>query len=121
MKTLLITQIKSIPCIWAAGLLALGGAAISDKALAAEPMQPLVTIVGYGDLKVDSEEGAKVLYARLRSAAQNVCFPLKDREIGRETAWQKCFDKALASAVTQVNKPRVTALHNHAAKGSIEG
>jgi UrcA family protein len=48
---------------------------------AGEPAQSYTTIVGCGDRNLDSEQGgAKVLYARLRNAAENVCASLEGRD-----------------------------------------
>jgi UrcA family protein len=112
MKTAIKSQSISTPSILAASFFALGCAVIGGRAHAAEPSQPLTKIVAYGDLNLDAEQGAKVLYARLRSAAQSVCYPLEGRDLSRKSRWQSCFDTAVASAVAQVNKTTVSALHN---------
>lgn len=121
MKPTLKTQSISAASILAAGLIALSGAATAVPAQAAEPAQSHTQIVRYGDLNLDSNQGAKVLYTRIRGAAGNVCSSLDGRNLTEKTLWQGCFDKAVASAVAQVNKARVTALHNqivsHATRG----
>jgi len=121
MKTAIKTQSVFTATIAAAGFFALGCAAIGGRAQAAEAPQFYTTIVAYGDLNLDSEQGAKVLYARIRSAAGNVCSSLEGRDLTEKKLWQGCFDKAVGSAVVQVNSTRVTALHNqmvnHTAKG----
>lgn len=113
MKNAFKTQAKSTAFILAAGFFAFGCAAAGGKAHADDRQQPLSKIVAYGDLNIDSDQGAKVLYARLRSAARDVCFPLESRDLVRNR-WQRCFAAAVASAVAQVNAVRVTALHNRA-------
>jgi UrcA family protein len=86
-------------------------AANSGRAVA-QPAQILTKAVAYSDLNLESDVGAKVLYARLRHAAKDVCAPLEEsRDLGRKVIWQACFDHALASAVSQINKPRVNALY----------
>ena len=86
---------------------------MGGMAQAAEPAQSTNTrIVRYGELNLDSEQGAKVLYARIRRAAGDVCSSLEGRNFADKKLWQGCFDKAVASAVGQVNNTRVTALHN---------
>jgi UrcA family protein len=120
MKTAIKTQSMFTASVVAASFLAFGGAAMGGRVQAAEPAQSYTTIVSYGDLNLDSERGAKVLYARIRSAAGNVCSLLEGRTLTEKKFWQGCFDKAVASAVGQVNKARVTALHNqmiHTTKG----
>ena len=116
MKPAIKPQSNSTALIVATGLFALGGAATSPQAQAAD-QRPLSKIVSYGDLNIDSEQGAKVLYARLRSAARDVCFPLESRDLIR-SRWQRCFDDALGSAVGQVNEARLTAMHNQAFRHS---
>ena len=113
MKTLVKTRVKSTAYILAAGFLAIAYAAASGNAYAAEPQQRLTKAVAYSDLNIDSDQGAKVLYARLRGAAKDVCFPLESRNL-LGNLWQRCFDHAVDSAVAQVNTARVTALHNRA-------
>ena len=108
--------------ILAASFFALGCAAMSGRAQAAETAQVTKTrIVHYGDLNLDSEQGAKTLYARIRSAAENVCFSLESRDYTHKKLWQGCFDQAVASAVVQVNKARVTALHNQTISHAVKG
>jgi UrcA family protein len=119
MKNLVKTQAKSTAFVLAIGLFAFGAAAVSGSARAVESEHRLTKTVLYGDLNIESDQGAKVLYARLRSAAKDVCQPLEGRNL-LGNHWQRCFDHAMDSAVAQVNTARVTALHNrtfnHAAK-----
>jgi UrcA family protein len=111
MKTAIKTQMNSTASMLAAGLFALICAASGGNALATEPSQPLTKIVRYGDLNLDSEQGAKVLYARLRGAARDVCIPLERLGMTHRQLWQTCFDNAVANAVGQINKTTVSALH----------
>jgi UrcA family protein len=97
--------------MFAAGLFGFICAAGSVEALAAEPTQALTKIVHYGDLNLDSEQGAKVLYARLRSAARQVCSPLQSIDLSLQRQWEVCFNNAIANAVGEVNKTTVSALH----------
>jgi UrcA family protein len=116
MKTGIKTRAKSTAFILA-GCLALACAAASGNAHADDPEAPLRRIVFFGDLNLDSGQGAKVLYSRLRGAAREVCLPLESPSL-LTNDWRHCYDDALASAVAQVNTARLTALHNrrHAAK-----
>jgi UrcA family protein len=120
-KTTIKTQSISAASILAAGFIALSAAATVVPAQAAEPAQSHTKIVRYGDLNLDSEQGAKVLYARIRGAAENVCSSLDGRNLTEKTLWQGCFNKAVASAVVQVNKVRVTALHNQIVNHTTKG
>jgi UrcA family protein len=103
-----------------ATLVTLTCAASSGRAVA-QSEEFLTKAVAYGDLNLESDQGVKVLYARLQYAAHHVCSPLESRELSRKTAWQTCVNNALASAVTQVNNPRVTAIHNQSAKRDSTG
>jgi UrcA family protein len=102
---------RSIASIFAGACVAIAYAAGGGSALAQQPTEPETKKVTFGDLDVDSPEGAKALYTRLRSAALQVCSPLESRELSRMIAWQTCVSSALSSAVAQINKPKVTALH----------
>jgi UrcA family protein len=62
-----------------------------------------------------------VLYARIRNAAENVCSSLEGRDLSEKKLWQSCFDKAVANAVVQVDKSRVTALHNQTVTHTTKG
>jgi UrcA family protein len=86
---------------------------LTAHATGAGQPDPLTTVVAYEDLNVDTTAGAKALYSRLRAAAKEVCAPLEGRHL-RRSLWQGCFDNAVTAAVVQVNKTRVTALHNQA-------
>jgi UrcA family protein len=111
MKTEIRTQSKSIASIVAASLVAIGWVATAGVAHAAEGVEPLTRTVAYGDLNLDTEAGARVLYSRLRIAANGVCSPLAGRNLSLRSRWQACYDNAMASAVAQVNHTAVTVLY----------
>jgi UrcA family protein len=115
MKTSIKNQSKSPAAILAAALFALACVATGGMAQADEPSQPLTKVVAYGDLNLDSTQVAKVLYSRLRSAARSVCTPLEGGDLGEQRHWQTCFDLAVDTAVVEVNKTMVSALHNQMA------
>ena len=121
MKIAIRTLSPSITSVIAASIVALGGAGIGGAAQAAEPEQTLARKVTYADLNLDTQEGAQLLYARLRYAAMDVCSPLQDRELNRHRVWEQCVDSALSSAVRQVNKPTLTALHDLKVRASSAG
>jgi hypothetical protein len=60
-------------------------------------------------------------FMRIGAYLRNVCSPMEARELSRWTVWQTCVNNALASAVTQINKPRVNALYKHSASRSSAG
>ena|SRR5208283_2505030 len=121
MKNSIKTPSRSITSMILATFVAVAGAAASGTVVAQPYDQVLAKKVTYGDLNLETEEGAKVLYARLRHAGEDVCSPLESRELIRRQIWRTCVDSAVASAVTRVNKPRVTALHNQSAKRTSTG
>ena len=69
-------------------------------------------VVDYSDLDLDREEGTQTLYARLKSAASQVCGrqpPLIELE--RHARYEACVDKTLDDAVGQVRSRSLQALH----------
>jgi UrcA family protein len=78
-------------------------------------------IVQFSDLDLLRIEGATALYARLRHAAHVVCDPLESREIGLAQKYRVCMDKAIADAVTSVNRPLLTQYHQSRTKGDKAG
>jgi UrcA family protein len=120
MKTSIKTYTKSMTSVIIATLVTLTWAASSGRAVA-QSEEVLTKVVAYGDLNLESDQGAKALYARLRYAAHHVCSPLEGRELSLKPAWQACVNNAIASAVRQVNKPRLTAFHNQSAKRDSTG
>jgi UrcA family protein len=120
MKNAIRNQSQSIASVLAAAIVAFAGVSKGGTALAAEPVTYSKTVT-YGDLNLDSAKGASVLYARLRHAAQDVCSSLESKDLSLRSAWQACVNDALNSAVTQVNKPSVTALHNQSINRSGNG
>jgi UrcA family protein len=107
----------SVASIVATAIVVLAWAGAASTANAADVVQPALNkTVKYGDLNLDSEKGAQILFARLRLAAQDVCAPLAGlNDLSVKFYWQRCYDNALASAVTEVNVARVTALYVQAA------
>jgi UrcA family protein len=102
----------SAASILAAGFLVFAGAAMCGTVQAAEAPRYDEAIVAYGDLNLESEQGTKVLYARLRNSAEDVCSSFDGRNLFLKRLWQTCFDQAVAAAVVQVNRPSLTTLHN---------
>ena len=78
----------------------------------ADSAQVLTRTVSYDARTLNSEQGARTLYARLRSAAGEVCSPYESRELSRKAVWQSCVHSAVESAVLKVNSPLVSAMHN---------
>ena len=118
MTTAVKSHAQSIIFVIAASLITLSWAACSTQARGADDtvvdVQKEVDVrkVSYGDLNLNTEAGAEVLYRRLRSAADQVCMSSGSLDAGIRAAWRACYDKAMNSAVASVNKPMLTALHN---------
>ena len=110
--TTMKSQFTSIASILAASIFVFTGGVLDSTARAAETPQYDRTIVSYGDLNLDSQQGAKALYARLRNGAEEVCSSFEGRDVFFKRLWQTCFDQAVAAAVVQVNNPGLTTLHN---------
>jgi|SRR5277367_3337472 UrcA family protein len=96
--------------LYAAVCVLFGSAAVGTpwtSAQASEPPPPSKT-VKFADLDIQTVEGAKVLYHRIRLAADQVCSSLDDPTM-RE-AKPKCVATAVDNAVKKVNAPYLTAL-----------
>ena len=85
-------------------------AGMAQVARAAEPA-PSVT-VSYGDLNLASARGANALYARIVSAAREVCGAAKVdiRDLGTLANERSCESNAIAQAVHAVHSPALAAL-----------
>ena len=97
--------------LYAAVCVLFGSAAVGTpwtSAQADEPPPPTKT-VKFADLDIQTVEGAKVLYHRIRLAAHQVCLEIARDPVMREGA-QGCIDKAIDHAVKKVNAPYLTAL-----------
>jgi UrcA family protein len=121
MQTSIKIHSRSITSLMLAGFAALAYVAPCGKVVA-EPAETLTRTVAFGDLNLDSDQGAKVLYARLRQAAQYVCGSSEDsRDLNRWAIRQTCVKNSLSDAVRQINKPLVTTLHNKTASRTSPG
>jgi UrcA family protein len=85
---------------------------IVEPAAAVEVL-PSVT-VRYHDLNLNNSEGVATLYGRIHNAANVVC----TREEGPQlvnrifwTAWNECFNHAIANAVNAVNNEKLSAYY----------
>ena len=73
--------------------------------------------VNYGDLNLDTDGGARTLYARLRSAAARVCPVGLAGDLSSTAAEQRCRERAIAQAVARINNARLTKLVTSRARG----
>lgn len=82
---------------------------------AADPNSADVT-VRFADLNIASPSGALVLYERIRAAAQGVCSYYWFKTDADEA---RCVQNAIANAVTEVNRPALSAVYNAKYKISV--
>jgi UrcA family protein len=78
----------------------------------AAPLQDVPSVVvRFADLNLSRSEGARVLYRRLKGAAEAVCAPLDDRDAARHMSYKVCVQTAISTAVAKVNQPALTAYY----------
>ena len=87
------------------GALALSFSAVS----AADPPSSAGITVKYADLNVASRSGARVLYERIRAAAQSACNYFWFKTDADEA---RCVQNTIAKAVTKANQPALTAVYD---------
>jgi UrcA family protein len=76
--------------------------------------EPSIT-VRFADLNTSTREGNRILYGRIRSAAQNVCGPASSLwDPKRSWDFKECYRATLNRAVDRLNLPLLTALHQQA-------
>lgn len=91
-------------------IVALAGSAALFAATGENVVQRSVT-VHYKDLNLNSADGAKALYSRLRSAAKQACGPEPGRDLASRSDFNGCRADALSLAVAHVGSRMLTALH----------
>lgn len=89
---------------------------VAYTASAAEPKVKSLA-VSFADLDLSKPAGAQTLYKRIKAAARNVCGPADQYTfVVSSYSFRKCYDKAVADAVAQVDRPSLTALHREEAR-----
>ena len=104
--------------IGAAAIAALAGSAALFAATGENVVRRSVT-VHYTDLNVNSADGAKALYSRLKSAARQACGSEPGRDLASLSDFNGCRADALSLAVADVGSRTLTALHR-ASVSSLE-
>ena len=105
------------------------GLVIASTALTAEAgvhvrtgAAPNQVVVDYSDLDLTNQSGLKVLYARLKYAAERACGSVPEsHSLQAHASFEQCYDQALNNAVVGVNDATLTAMHNHATRRSSVG
>jgi UrcA family protein len=95
----------AIPCT----LLALLLSSLSAAAAAVELGEFATRTVCFADLDLTRSAGVAVLYARIQSAAREVCEPLIARALESVERSHRCTEQAIARAVADVNAPALTS------------
>jgi UrcA family protein len=70
------------------------------------------TVVKFGDLNLSNPQGATALYHRIWRAAGIVCRPLIEGSLSSRNQAQTCVHKAIADAVTKINRAELFAVYN---------
>ena len=68
-------------------------------------------VVHFADLDLTHSAGVTVLYARIKSAAREVCEPINARALAASQAARKCVAESIARVVADVNAPALTGYH----------
>jgi UrcA family protein len=101
-----------VASIIAASIVVLAWSGLATTAQAAESGDALTRTVAFGELDLNTVEGANTLYSRLQGAAAFVCSPLDKPDLRERELWRACYKQALASAVVQVGNVKVTAIYD---------
>jgi UrcA family protein len=67
--------------------------------------------VKFSELDTAKPAGIEMLYQRIRAAADTVCIERGVRDLQSGIAGRKCKAQAIERAVSDVNLPRLTAMH----------
>jgi UrcA family protein len=105
----MVISMRTLNCAFAISTLALPLAA--NLAIAAPPSAS--AIVQLGDLDLATDAGVRVLYHRIKDAAEFVCYRETSVHAGidQQARYANCFDHVVATAVKQVGQERLVALH----------
>jgi UrcA family protein len=89
-------------------------AGVSSANAAASPVSTSAIAVSYGDLNLQSEQGNQELYARIVSAARQVCETdnVDIRDLQRLANARACEADAISAAVQQVHSAKLAALNS---------
>ena len=99
-----------ISCLTVAGLLGpmtAGALTTGSSQSGAVPRR----VVRFADLNLQSNEGIRRLYIRIKNAAQEVCEPAYFRVAESNVRQRECQERAIEQAVADVRSSSLTALH----------
>jgi UrcA family protein len=124
MNNLIKTQSNLVKFMVAAGFLALGfvGTSLAQEPTAASTQSithwSVSYPVSYSDLDMSKMSGAKILYMRIRFAAETLC---KSAATWGKKEGEACVNKAINDAVAGVNAPLLTQYSQLRSKGDKAG
>lgn len=96
--------------------------ALSLTALTTSPAfaRDITESISYADIDLNTEHGARTMLQRIEHAARDVCGDTNGRiTLSERTIVRRCVTETKANAVTQLNNPTVTAMHQGAAPAMI--
>ena len=119
------TQSKLAKIVVAAGFLGVSCIAFSPNAARADqpavveaPREFVTYRVGYSDLDVSKLKGAKILYLRIRHAAETLC---ENAATWGKKEGEACMRKAVDDAVVRVDIPLLTQYYQLRSRGEKAG
>ena len=108
---MLMHQSRLEPVRVVGAVLAIAAASLIANIAAAKERDAASAVVSYSDLDLTRSSDTARLYARLKYASQKVCNAYDTRELRTKDLHAACYDRALSSAVAEVNEAKLTSLH----------
>ena len=111
---------KRLLCSIAASAISVASTALYAGSVPVDAIQHS-TAVRFADLNLDQQRDVSLLYNRITFAVDQVCGPRSlTGSYSTSPGFSRCFQKALARAVTTVNRPQLTAYYEEQlARGSV--
>ena len=104
------------------GLILFCSAALSATvALAGEPTEVVSQSVNYVKEDLQNPALAEALYQRIQRAARQVCHQPDAREVDRYRMYRACYNRAVETAVENVDATALTAVHHSHSRTQAAG
>ena len=104
------------------GLILLGTAALSSTStLAGEPTETVSLSVSYVKEDLQNPALEEALYQRIQRAAKRVCQQPNAREVDRYRMYKSCYDRAVETAVENVDATALTEVHHSHSRTQAAG
>lgn len=107
-----ITSSSKVRSLITGAILSALAVGFSVECVAADYTDVRQVTVKYEDLNASTQQGAAVLYGRIRHAADIVCPSLWPSELTAQVRREVCMRKSIADAVIAVNEPALIAQYN---------